>query len=95
MFHYQRPPISSSHPSTSPWEMPSPAGFFVTFAMIAGAIGVASTIAGINHICRWNDISLPSAASIAGLAWIFTLLGMGFACKEIELEIRNASSIRI
>ncbi|KAK8592486.1 hypothetical protein V6N13_063064 [Hibiscus sabdariffa] len=65
MFHYQRPPISSSHPSTSPWEMPSPAGFFVTFAMIAGAIGVASTIAGINHICRWNDISLPSAASIA------------------------------
>ncbi|KAK8612851.1 hypothetical protein V6N13_092955 [Hibiscus sabdariffa] len=65
-------------------------GFFVTFAMLAGVVGLASAIAGINHIRSWNASSLPSAASIAGVAWTFTVLAMGFACKEIELEIRNA-----
>ncbi|XVF27398.1 hypothetical protein REPUB_Repub14bG0103500 [Reevesia pubescens] len=65
-------------------------GFFVTYAMLAGVVGVASAIAGINHIRSWNASSLPSAASIAGVAWTLTLLAMGFACKEIELEIRNA-----
>ncbi|TYI77791.1 hypothetical protein E1A91_D06G166700v1 [Gossypium mustelinum] len=64
-------------------------GFFVTFAMLAGVVGVASAIAGINHIRSWNASSLSSAASIAGVAWTFTLLAI-FACKEIELEIRNA-----
>ncbi|XP_022715671.1 uncharacterized protein LOC111274915 [Durio zibethinus] len=65
-------------------------GFFVTFAMLAGVVGVASAIAGLNHIRSWNASSLPSAASIAGIAWTLTVLAMGFACKEIELEIRNA-----
>ncbi|KAE8732697.1 suppressor protein SRP40-like [Hibiscus syriacus] len=65
-------------------------GFFVTFAMLAGVVGVASVIAGINHIRSWQAGSLPSAASIAGVAWTLTLLAMGFACKEIELQVRNA-----
>ncbi|KAA3490472.1 AWPM-19-like family protein [Gossypium australe] len=65
-------------------------GFFVTFAMLAGVVGVASAIAGINHIRSWHAISLPSAASVAGVAWTLTLLAMGFACKQIDLEIRNA-----
>ncbi|KAK8514161.1 hypothetical protein V6N13_063065 [Hibiscus sabdariffa] len=54
-------------------------GFFVTFAMLAAAVGLASMIAGINHICLWNAGSLPSAALMAGLAWIFTLLATGSA----------------
>ncbi|XVF25541.1 hypothetical protein REPUB_Repub13aG0221100 [Reevesia pubescens] len=65
-------------------------GFFVTFAMLAGVVGVASAITGFNHIRSWNASSLSSAASIAAVAWTLTLLAMGFACKEIELEIRNA-----
>ncbi|TYH71171.1 hypothetical protein ES332_D05G166500v1 [Gossypium tomentosum] len=65
-------------------------GFFVTFAMLAGVVGVASAIAGINHIRSWHASSLPSAASVAGVAWTLTLLAMGFACKQIDLEIRNA-----
>ncbi|KAK6264524.1 hypothetical protein SCA6_019958 [Theobroma cacao] len=65
-------------------------GFFVTFALLAGVVGVASAIAGLNHVRSWNANSLPSAASVAGVAWTLTLLAMGFACKEIELEIRNA-----
>ncbi|XP_065877795.1 membrane protein PM19L-like [Euphorbia lathyris] len=65
-------------------------GFFVTFAMIAGVVGAASAIAGLNHIRSWNSDSLPSAASVAVIAWSLTLLAMGFGCKEIELHIRNA-----
>ncbi|OIW15137.1 hypothetical protein TanjilG_14136 [Lupinus angustifolius] len=65
-------------------------GFFVTFALIAGVVGAGSTIAGLNHIRSWTSESLPSAASVATIAWSLTLLAMGFACKEIELNIRNA-----
>ncbi|XVF87231.1 hypothetical protein PTKIN_Ptkin18bG0102100 [Pterospermum kingtungense] len=65
-------------------------GFFVMFAMLAGVVGVASAIAGISHIRSWTVSSSSSAASVAGVAWTLTVLAMGFACKEIELEIRNA-----
>ncbi|XP_030547338.1 membrane protein PM19L [Rhodamnia argentea] len=65
-------------------------GFFVTFALIAGVVGIASVIAGVNHVRSWNADSLPSAASAAAIAWTLTLLAMGFACKEIELRIRNS-----
>ncbi|KAE8700566.1 hypothetical protein F3Y22_tig00110556pilonHSYRG00315 [Hibiscus syriacus] len=54
-------------------------GFFVTFAMLAGVVGVASVIADINHIRSCHAGSLPSAASIAGVAWTLTLLAMGSA----------------
>ncbi|PON33797.1 AWPM-19-like [Parasponia andersonii] len=65
-------------------------GFFVTFALIAGVVGAASAIAGANHVRSWTTESLPAAATAATIAWTLTLLAMGFACKEIELEIRNA-----
>ncbi|KAG5029560.1 Membrane protein PM19L [Glycine soja] len=65
-------------------------GFFVTFALLAGVVGAASAISGINHIQSWTAESLPSAASVATMAWTLTLLAMGFAWKEIELHIRNA-----
>ncbi|GMY37835.1 membrane protein PM19L-like [Fagus crenata] len=65
-------------------------GFFVTYAMIAGVVGVASAIVGLNHLRAWHSDSLPSAAAAAAIAWTLTVLAMGFACKEIELRIRNA-----
>ncbi|KAK3432838.1 hypothetical protein EUGRSUZ_D00344 [Eucalyptus grandis] len=65
-------------------------GFFVTFSLIAGVVGVASVLAGVNHVRSWNSYSLPSAASTAAIAWTLTLLAMGFASKEIELRIRNS-----
>ncbi|CAL9084903.1 unnamed protein product [Musa textilis] len=64
-------------------------GFFVIFALIAGVVGAAAAIAGIQHARRWNNDSLPSAASSAVIAWGLTLLAMGLACKEIYLEGRN------
>ncbi|CAN1150212.1 Membrane protein PM19L [Linum perenne] len=65
-------------------------GFFVTFALIAGVVGAASVISGLNHIRAWHSDSLPSAAAAGTIAWTLTLLAMGFACKEIQLEGRNA-----
>ncbi|CAI9755190.1 unnamed protein product [Fraxinus pennsylvanica] len=65
-------------------------GFFVTFAMIAGVVGIASIISGFYHYRYWSTSSLPAAISAATIAWTLTLLAMGFACKEIELQIRNA-----
>ncbi|KAK6932268.1 AWPM-19-like [Dillenia turbinata] len=65
-------------------------GFFVMFALIAGVVGAASVISGFNHIRMWTLDSLPAAASAASIAWSLTLLAMGFACKEIQLHIRNA-----
>ncbi|XWS15910.1 hypothetical protein CRYUN_Cryun34aG0042800 [Craigia yunnanensis] len=35
-------------------------GFFVTFATLAGVVGVASAIAGINHIRSWNTLIISS-----------------------------------
>lgn len=52
-------------------------GFFVIFALIAGVVGAASALAGVNHIRAWNADSLPAAASSALIAWTLTLLAMG------------------
>ncbi|KAG2398796.1 Membrane protein [Vigna angularis] len=65
-------------------------GFFVTFALIAGVAGVGSLITGVNHVRSWTSESLPSAASVASIAWALTVLAMGFACKEIQLNVRNS-----
>ncbi|KAI3680879.1 hypothetical protein L6452_35657 [Arctium lappa] len=65
-------------------------GFFVTFALIAGVVGVASILAGFDHYRSWNSNSRPAAVSSAIIAWSLTVLAMGFAWKEIELEGRNA-----
>ncbi|CAH9137990.1 unnamed protein product [Cuscuta epithymum] len=69
-------------------------GFFVTFSMIAGVVGVASAIAGISHILGGNSetqaAASAAAASAATIAWTLTALAMGFAWKEIRLNIRNS-----
>ncbi|KAF8413626.1 hypothetical protein HHK36_001618 [Tetracentron sinense] len=65
-------------------------GFFVLFLVITGVVGVASTIAGILHLFSWNAQSSRSASSIATIAWTLTLLAMGLACKEMELQFRSA-----
>lgn len=52
-------------------------GFFVTFALIAGVVGAASAIAGVNHVMKWTANTLPSAAAAASIAWTLTLLAMG------------------
>lgn len=64
-------------------------GFFVLFALIAGVVGAASAIVGLNHVRSWHLDSMPAAVSAATIAWSLTLLAMGFAWKEISLGFRN------
>ncbi|KAK9074392.1 hypothetical protein SSX86_006990 [Deinandra increscens subsp. villosa] len=66
-------------------------GFFVTFALIAGVAGVASCIAGFDFLRSWNSDNRGGAASAAVIAWALTVLAMGFAWKEIQLDGRNAT----
>ena len=52
-------------------------GFFVVFSLIAGVVGVASAMAGVNHVRSWHLDSMPAAVSAAIIAWSLTLLAMG------------------
>ncbi|XP_020097826.1 uncharacterized protein LOC109716691 [Ananas comosus] len=52
-------------------------GFFAIFAVIAGAVGAASAVAGFSHVRFWNYDSLQPAASSAIITWFLTLLAAG------------------
>ncbi|XP_022994911.1 uncharacterized protein LOC111490495 [Cucurbita maxima] len=65
-------------------------GFFVIFALLAAVFGAASAISGLNHIRSWSAESFGAASSAAVFAWTLTLLAMGFAWKEIQLDLRNS-----
>lgn len=61
-------------------------GFFVTFALIAGVVGVASAISGLAHIRSWTPDTLPSAVSVAAIAWSLTLLAMGYFLLLVQFS---------
>ncbi|XP_062176860.1 membrane protein PM19L [Alnus glutinosa] len=60
-------------------------GFFVIFSLIAGVVGMATSLTGLNHVAKWDAPNLHTAAATSLLTWSLTLLAMGLACKEIEL----------
>ncbi|EFJ15697.1 hypothetical protein SELMODRAFT_180070 [Selaginella moellendorffii] len=60
--------------------------FFLLFILGAGVLGLASILAGAIHVSLWRSESLAAAISSALIAWLFTLLAFGFACKEIQLR---------
>ncbi|KAK9082925.1 hypothetical protein Scep_029396 [Stephania cephalantha] len=59
--------------------------FFLVFAILAGVVGVASKLAGGNHIRAWRNDSLAAAAASSVVTWAVTLLAFGLACKEINV----------
>ncbi|RID49016.1 hypothetical protein BRARA_I05485 [Brassica rapa] len=59
--------------------------FFLTFSILAAVIGVASKLAGGNHIRFWRNDSLAAAGSASIVAWAVTALAMGLACKQINI----------
>ncbi|KAF9606586.1 hypothetical protein IFM89_026848 [Coptis chinensis] len=65
--------------------------FFVVFSLIAGLVGMATSIAGITNIIQWTETSLLSAASSSIITWSLTLLAMGLACKEINIGGRDTT----
>ncbi|KAL0724015.1 hypothetical protein Bca4012_038614 [Brassica carinata] len=51
----------------------------------AAVIGIASKLAGANHIRFWRNDSLAAAGSSSIVAWAVTALAMGLACKQINI----------
>ncbi|XP_042476995.1 membrane protein PM19L-like [Macadamia integrifolia] len=69
-------------------------GFFVIFALIAGLVGVATSISGINSILKWTLPNLLSAATYSTTTWFLTILAMGLACKEINIGFTEDTKLR-
>ncbi|CAL8990148.1 unnamed protein product [Prunus brigantina] len=51
--------------------------FFLIFAILAGVMGIASKLAGANHIRAWRSDSLAAAGSSSLVAWALTALAFG------------------
>ncbi|KAE8076937.1 hypothetical protein FH972_015554 [Carpinus fangiana] len=60
-------------------------GYFVIFSLIAGLVGMGTSLIGLNHVAYWDAPNLHAAATASLATLALTLLTMGFACKEIEL----------
>lgn len=63
-------------------------GFFVIFAMLASAVGIATSLTGLRDVTDGYPASMMSATASAIVAWTLTLLAMGLACKEISIGWR-------
>ncbi|KAL6610189.1 hypothetical protein ACP70R_040158 [Stipagrostis hirtigluma subsp. patula] len=66
-------------------------GFFVIFALIAGVVGVSTSLTGLHDVSQGSPSSMMSAAASAIVSWTLTLLAMGLACKEISTSLRPPS----
>ncbi|XP_031251192.1 membrane protein PM19L [Pistacia vera] len=69
--------------------------FFLIFSILAAVTGVASKLVGANHIRAWRNDSLASAGSSSLVAWAFTALAFGLACKEINVGGHRGWRLRI
>ncbi|KAL8167167.1 hypothetical protein V2J09_008666 [Rumex salicifolius] len=69
--------------------------FFLTFSILAAVLGVASKLAGANHIRAWRSDSLAAATSSSLVAWAITALAMGLACKEINIGGHRGWRLRV
>ncbi|GLU08801.1 hypothetical protein SLE2022_256890 [Rubroshorea leprosula] len=66
-------------------------GLFVIFSLIAGVVGIATSVTGIGNVLQWDRANLSAAAGSSLLSWALTLLAMGFACKEMDIGWTDAN----
>ncbi|KAI9195866.1 hypothetical protein LWI28_018871 [Acer negundo] len=66
-------------------------GFFIIFSLLAGVVGVASSLTGLTNILQWNVPNLNAAAASSFIAWSLSLLAMGLACKEIHIGYTDSN----
>jgi hypothetical protein len=52
--------------------------YFVPLALIASMVGLASVFSGTHHVRVFRNDSLSAAHSTALIAWLLTLLAMGY-----------------
>ena len=61
--------------------------YFLIFAILAGVLGVASKLAGANHIRAWRNDSLAAAASSSVVAWAITALAFGYNLRSNSISL--------
>ncbi|XP_071723373.1 membrane protein PM19L-like [Rutidosis leptorrhynchoides] len=66
-------------------------GFVVIFTLIAGVVGMTTSITGLVNVLEWNAPNLHAASFSSLTTWAITLLAMGLACKEIDLGYNDAN----
>lgn len=52
-------------------------GFFVVFSLLAGVVGMGTSLSGINNVLQWDLPNLNAAAASSLITWSLTLLAMG------------------
>ncbi|MBA0830669.1 hypothetical protein Goarm_015187, partial [Gossypium armourianum] len=51
-------------------------GLFVIFSLIAGVVGVATSVTGVTNVLQWDAPNLGAAAASSLLTWTLTMLAM-------------------
>ncbi|XP_028801550.1 membrane protein PM19L [Neltuma alba] len=69
--------------------------FFLTFALLASVLGIASKFLGGNHLRTWRNDSLAGAGASSLIAWAVTALAFGLACKQINIGGHRGWRLRI
>ncbi|KAF3971837.1 hypothetical protein ACB098_02G030500 [Castanea mollissima] len=59
-------------------------GFFVILALLAGVVGMGTSLTGLSNVSQWNAPNLLAAADSSLVTLSLTLFAMGLACKEIQ-----------
>jgi hypothetical protein len=63
--------------------------YFLPIALIASVVGIASTFAGSHHVRVWRTDTLSAAASASLIAWLLTILAMGYVRIKLLLLIAD------
>ncbi|CAI0559986.1 unnamed protein product [Linum tenue] len=66
-------------------------GFFVVISLLAGIVGITTSLTGIQNVMVSNAANLHAAASSSLTSLALTLLAMGLACKEIDIGWTDAN----
>ncbi|GMI96164.1 hypothetical protein like AT5G18970 [Hibiscus trionum] len=66
-------------------------GLFVIFSLVAGVVGVATSVTGLTNVLQWDGPNLGAAAASSLLTWALSMLATGLACKEIYIGWTDAN----
>ncbi|KAK9685010.1 hypothetical protein RND81_10G249600 [Saponaria officinalis] len=66
-------------------------GFFIIFSLLVGVLGITTSILGMYNVMQWTASSLYAAATSSLAIWALTVLGMGLACKEINVGYTDSN----
>jgi hypothetical protein len=61
---------------------------FLVFALVAGAVGMGSMLAGLDHIMTWTLESYCSSAAVAAMSLILTFEALGYITCTLLLGTR-------